>query len=156
MSDSTLIQYLVEGSDASVSNRRQIETFLCSGPITKGDWVSFDVSKTGADKVLFVEQAPNAAAGTFVAGVAIEDADGTATPARVKVIVRGYYPEANVLTGVAAGQALAMSGTAGRAKNAAYIADGSGAAAAPLPTECGVALTTAAANKAEVWIYKRF
>lgn len=157
MADSTLIQYLVEGSDASVSNRRQIETFLCESTIVKGDWVSFDVLKTGADKVIFVEQAPSSASGTFVCGVAIEDAAGTAdAPARVRVVVRGYVADANVQTGVAAGLALAMSSTAGRVKNAAYIADGSGASAAPLPTECGVALTTSVDNKAEVWVYKRF
>jgi hypothetical protein len=64
MATSTLIQYLAQNQTsglgvsvpvgAGASNRSQEETFIAGGTISKGDFVSLDTSKTGADKALFV------------------------------------------------------------------------------------------------------
>ena len=54
MATSTLVQFLGDGVTtpsgigADSSNRRQVETFIAGGAIASGDWVSLDVSKTGA------------------------------------------------------------------------------------------------------------
>lgn len=153
MATSTLIQFLAEGQAGDTSNRRQTEDFIASGAITKGDWVAFDVSKTAADKALYVVQSPAAAGSALVVGIA----DNTAAANdRIRVVIAGYVQAANVATGTAAGAALQLTGTAGRAGAAAYVGDGSGAAAIPLPGVCGVALTLAAANVAEVMVYKNF
>jgi len=157
MATSTLVQYLAPGEAAGTVNRRQVETFLANGAIAAGDFVSLDVSKTGADKALFIVQAPAAAGDGKAIGVAIETATGTAAlPAQVRVVVAGYVASANVATGSAAGTALTTTGTAGRAASATYIGNGSGAAAVALPNVIAVALTTAAANTAEVMVLKRF
>ncbi len=153
MATSTLIQFISAGEAASVSNRRQIETFLAGGTIAAGDWVAFDLSQTGADKVLYAVQSPASAGSPIGIGVALAAA---AAGDKVDVVVDGYAGTANVASGTAAGSAIMLSGTAGRAAAATYVADGSGGAADALPAICGVALTLAAANVAEVWVYKQF
>lgn len=160
MADSTLVQFLggtdnasPSGTTAADSNRRQTETFFAGAAITKGDWVAYDVSKVASDKALYVVQSPAAAGSGLVVGVA----DNTAAlNERVRVVIAGYVQAANVTTGTAAGAPIVLSGTAGRAIAAAYVGDGSGAASIPLPTICGVALTLASANVAEVIVYKSF
>jgi len=160
MADSTLIQFLggtdgasPSGSTETDSNRRQTETFLAGGAITKGDWVSLDTSKTGSDKVLYVTQAPATASDARCIGVA----DNTAAAGeQVKVVIAGYVAAANVVTGTGIGQALTPNGTAGRVGPAEYIGNGSGAAAVRIPTVCGVTLTLAAGNIAEVMVKKQF
>jgi hypothetical protein len=152
-----LVQFLDAGEAADTSNRRQVETFFTAGSITAGDFVSLDVTQAGADKALFIVQSPAAAGDGKAVGVALDTATGTAnTPAQVRVVVAGYAAGANVATGSAAGTALTTTGTAGRAASATYIGNGSGAAAVPLPNVIAVALTTAAANTAEVMVIKRF
>jgi hypothetical protein len=153
MATSTLVQFLNPGVSSATMNRSQEETFLAGGIIALGDWVAFDLSKTGADKALYVVQAPNVAASGIITGVAVQAA---AAGEQVRVCVDGYVASANVATGTGAGAALQCSGTAGRAESASYIGDGSGAAAIPLPAICGVALTAAAGNTAEVMVKKQF
>ena len=72
-----------------VSNRTQKETFLAGAAITKGEWVAFDTSATGAVKVLTVIQASAAFAlgNPLVVGVALNAA--TAAGERVEVCVPG-------------------------------------------------------------------
>jgi hypothetical protein len=160
MATSTLVQFLGDGitspsgTEADTSNRRQVETFISGGAIAAGDWVSLDVSKTGADKALYVIEAPATASDARCIGVAL--AAAAAAGEQVRVVVAGYVAEANVATGTGIGQALTPNGTAGRVGPAEYIGNGSGAAAVRIPTVCGVTLTLAAANKAEVMVKKQF
>lgn len=154
MATSTLIQYLeteqfsaFPGGGAvpvgeDVSHRSQKETFISGGAIAAGDWVAYDLAAAGSDKVLTVIQAANVAAGnTLVAGVAVQSAVGAGE--RVEVVTSGFVAGASVTTGVAAGARLVVDTTAGR---------GDAAAAGEIP--CGVALTLAAANKADVLVLK--
>ena len=149
MATSTLVQILEAGEPSSVMNRRQVETFLTTGTIAAGDWVAFDTTKTGADKLLSVIEAGASANGNATTvGVALNAAVGTASiPAQVEVVVSGYVEEANTNGGPAAGSPLVVQTVAGAADAA-----GAGITAPP----CGVALAATVAGKAEVWVYKRF
>jgi len=161
MATSTTIQYLGSsmtsalGTSAPVgaasSNRSQTETFLAGGSVTAGDWVIFDTSKTGTNRVLYVIQSPATAGSGLVVGVALNSAvaDG-----RVDVCIAGYVATANVATlsagAQAKGQAITTSGaTAGRAiKYDASVHTNTGPVA--------VLLEDAASNVAACWVYKRF
>ena len=133
-----------------VSNRRQVETFIAGATVVVGDWLQFDTSKTGAERVLTVIQATNVALGNpLVVGVCLgsADSDGSLTVgSKINVIVSGYAEVANVDGAVVAGSPLAVDTTAGRA-HVAVTGDIS---------VCGVALAADVANVAPVWIYKQF
>jgi hypothetical protein len=145
MATSTLIQFIDAGESASTSHRSQEETFLAGGAIAAGDWVSLDTTQTGADKALYVIEAAGGAAGSGLpCGVALEAA---ASGEQVRVCIAGYCASASVLNAVAAaGVPLRISATAGAADAA------TGGAEAVI----GTSLAAAAANVAEVWVYKRF
>jgi hypothetical protein len=158
MATSTLIQYLEQSGvtglgvsapvGADASNRSQTETFLAGGTIAAGDFVSLDTSKTGANKALFVvtvdTSAGAVALGVPTVGVALRHA---ALGEKVDVCVAGFCAVANVVTGVAAGAAVALdTTTSGRATTA-------DAANVNIAAIC---LTLAAGNKAEVMVLKRF
>jgi hypothetical protein len=121
MATSTDIQYLGAVGDPSAGNddgqsyRTQIETFLAGGTIGAGDAVAFDSSKTDEQKVLYVIEA-TAAAGALVVGIALNAA---AAGEKVAVVVAGFCNSANVATGVAVGQPLYTTSTAGRLGSAA-------------------------------------
>jgi|688.fasta_scaffold1203132_1 hypothetical protein len=170
MATSTLIQKLdgtafessktVPGSYTAVttpdvSNRRQIETFIAGATVVVGDWLQFDTSATGANRVLTVIQAAtNGSGNPLVVGVCLGSAesDGSLTlGSKINVVVAGYAEGVNVATAVnAAGIPLAVSATAGRAQATILpAAVGSGGV-------CGVSLEAAAANKCDVWVYKQF
>ena len=151
MATSTLLQKLdiaAEGFGASTSHRRQVETFLAGGAIAAGDWVAFDTSKTGADRVLNVIEAVGGATGTgLTCGVALEAATAGA---RVNVVVAGYAEGASVANAVAAaGVALVVDNTAPDGQAVAI-------AAGDLAPACGVSLEAAAGNLCDVWVYKNF
>lgn len=152
MATSTLLQKLdpvADGFGASTSNRRQVETFLSGGVIGAGDWVQFDSSKTGSDRVLIaIEAVATFAAGNpLVVGVALDAA--TAAGQSIRVVTSGYCEGANVDNGVAAaGVALIVDGTGAGIANA--LAAGDTAAA------CGVSLEAAAGGKCDVWVYSQF
>jgi hypothetical protein len=113
MATNTLIQKLdpvADGFGASASNRRQVETFIAGGTIATGDAVALDTSKTGADRALYVVEAP-ANSGALVVGIALNGASANET---IAVVVTGYAAGANVESGVLAGQALYVGTTAGR------------------------------------------
>jgi hypothetical protein len=111
MATSNLIQFLSSGEKSPGGpNRTQVETFLAGGTITKGDAVAFDLSKTGADKVLYVIEATGGAKALIV-GVALNSAVANGD---VDVAISGYVDEADVATGVTAGAQLSGSATAGR------------------------------------------
>lgn len=158
MATSTLIQYLAQNQTsglgvsvpvgAGASNRSQEETFIAGGTIARGDFVSLDTSKTGADKALFVVTIDTSggavALGVPTVGVAL--AAATAGQ-KVDVCVAGYCAQAAVATGTAAGVALSLDTTAsGRAA----------AADAANVNICAVSLTVAALNTAEVMVIKQF
>ena len=185
MATSTLIQKLdgtafisnISGSPGSytsqstpdVSNRSQVETFLVKNAtgsglgtlaITAGDWVTFDRSKSGAERVLCIVRCPVAstlADGVPAVGVALDTvsvteptATGAVNQALVRVVVGGYVEVANVTTAVASGVAITagnVSATAGRA---------SATVASTLAPACGVTLAVAASNVAPVWVLKQF
>ena len=114
MATSTLIQFLGPGEGQNTSNRSQVETFLAAGTIAAGDAVAFDLSKTGADKVLYVLEATGGAKALIV-GVALNAA---VAGDKVEVVVGGYVDSADVATGVTAGAQLSGSATAGRLQQA--------------------------------------
>jgi hypothetical protein len=110
----------------------------------------FDTSATGSARVLTVIQATNVALGnSLVCGVCLGSAetDGSLTAgSKINVVISGYVEGANVDGAVVAGSPLVVDTTAGRAHvgvtgDIAY---------------CGVALEADVANKAAVWVYKRF
>jgi len=148
MATSTLIQFLDPGQDGDTSNRSQVETFLASSAIAKGDWVSLDPSKSGADRCLYVGVIDTSAGavplGVPVIGVALEAAsiDG-----EVRVVIAGYVAQANVASLTAAGIALALdTTTSGRAV----------AADAANVNLAGVSLAVAALNSAPCMVLKKF
>lgn len=146
MATSTLIQLLQPGEGADTSNRSQTETFLAGGTIARGDFVSLDTSKTGADKALYVVVVDTSggavALGVPTVGVAL--AAATAGQ-KVDVVIGGYVGRANVATGTAAGVALALDTTT------------SGRAVAADAANCNLAaisLSVAASNQAEVMVLR--
>jgi hypothetical protein len=140
---SRIIQKLDTGVGASVSSRSVVETFIAGATIVSGDWVMFDTSKTGTDRVLYVIQCTNVALGNgLVVGVALE-AGVSGSP--IKVCVGGYCAAANVDGAVVAGDPLVVDTTAGRA-HVGVTGD---------ITFCGVALEADTANVAAVWVYER-
>jgi hypothetical protein len=157
MATTTIVQYLETAGvtglgvsaplGASTMDRSQTETFLSGAAITSGDWVMFDTTQSGVNKVLTVVQATNGATGQpLTVGVALNAA--TASGQKVKVCIAGYCATANVANAVAAaGVSLSINTTAGR--GTAYVA----ADTAPI---CGVSLAAAAANVAPVWVIKQF
>ena len=147
MATSTLIQLLEAGELGDTSNRRQVETFLANGAITKGDWVQVDTTKTGADRVLFVVEAGGNATGNgLVVGVALST---VASGAQVRVVVQGYVEGASVANAVgAAAVPLVVDATA--AGQAVPIA------AADLAPPCGISLEAASGNFCDVMVYKNF
>lgn len=151
MATSTILQTLnpaADGGLASASNRRQVETFLASGTIRPGDWVIFDTTKTGADRVLYVAEASVVAThgnGACV-GVSLDD---VVAGESVKVVVAGYAGAANVGAGTAANDLLVGPiGTAGQAEPF-----NPGTTESP---PVGFALGPHAAGQAPVWVFKRF
>jgi hypothetical protein len=137
-------------STPDVSNRRQIETFIAGATVIVGDWVQFDTSKTGAERVLTVIQAAAVATGNpLVVGVVLNSAETTGAltaGSRVNVVIGGYVEGVNVDGAVVAGSPLTVDAIAGSA-NVAVAAD---------VAVCGVALEADVANKAAVWVYKQF
>lgn len=151
MATSTILQTLnpaAEGGLASASNRRQVETFLAGGSVRPGDWVVFDTTKTGADRVLYVVEAAGVA--THGNGACVGVAIGTADAGEsVDVVVAGYAGAANVGGTTAINNLLVGPiGTAGQAEPF-----NPGTTESP---PVGFALEADTANKAAVWVFKRF
>lgn len=156
MATSTLLQKLDGETDfgASTSNRSQVETFLAGGTVAVGDWVMFDSSQTGADRVLYVIEATgvvihgNGAAFGVVKSSA-EPSGALTSGSRINVIVAGYASSASVgATTTADVLLVGPIGTAGMAEPfAAGTTEG----------RCiGQALDAATANVAPVWVFKTF
>lgn len=96
---------------------------------------------------------PNAAIiaaqhGVLCLGIAV---DAATTGTRGRIQVYGKYVNANVATGTAQGSPLSISSTTGRAE-----AQGNVTAAAAYRECVGIALTLAASNLGDVFIWNRF
>jgi len=131
-------------------NRRQVETFISGAAIAANDLVCIDLSKTdNSEKVITIIKA-DGSAGTkrMCVGFALNAASGAGET--VDVTIAGLHAEANCAdsggTAVAAGDFLSPSAVAGRADE--YVA---GDTVPPI----GYALTTAASNKAAVFVIKQ-
>jgi len=119
------------------------DIFIASGAVAKGDWVTFDTAKLGAENVLYVQTAAFTALGAVVCGVAASAAlDGE----KVQVITSGYVAGAKVTSGVAAGSPLSVDTTAGTGT----LADAANAIV------CGQSLDADTAGFAPCWVFKRF
>ncbi len=151
MATSSNIQYLSAANDkVAVSNRRTTETFYAGGDITAGDFVCFDTSQTGADRVVYVIEADVGSATTKQAiGVCLDTIDVSAvSDLRVEVVIKGYVEGANVANAVSAvGAPLSVGGTAGRAVSFA---------GADTLAPCAVALEAASGNTADVYVIGLF
>ena len=149
------------GSSVDASNRRIEEVFIASEAITAGDFVCLDLSKSAdSDKILFVKKLNTTAITSLGVGVAIATA---AAGENVRVCIRGMI-SANVATGVAQGDRLVSSSTAGRAEVApSYRSDqkeGSGGAGAGAVTQqrsiIAFAVAAESGNAATVYVYSQF
>ena len=134
-------------SSVSASDRRTVISFLSGGAIVAGDAVAFDVSATGADRIITVVKADNAQAATAQPiGFSLDTA--TAADKVVRVVVKGYVEGAAVADAVSTpGTTLNSGGTAGLA-----IAYGSGNDQSPFAQ----ALEAASSDTADVWVLGLF
>ena len=102
MATSTLVQFLGDGittptgAGADTSNRRQVETFISSGAIAKGDWVELDASKTGADRALYVKECVGVGTKGNAAAFGVALAAVAAAGEQVRIVVAGYVEEARL------------------------------------------------------------
>lgn len=144
------------GSSDNASNRRIEEVFIASEAITAGDFVCLDLSKSAdSDKLLFVKKLTSTAATNLCVGVAIATA---AEDANVRVCIRGMI-SANVDSGVAQGDILVASSTAGRAEVYADVTiEESGSATKTVSFKPIVAFAVAleSGNFATVYVYPKF
>ena len=134
-------------SSISASDRQTVITFYGnSTSIAVGDFVCFDTTKTGADRVVYVVEANSGANATQQPiGVAL---DACATVGdRVRVVVKGYVEGANLASDVTTGLLLDSSATDGRA--GVYLETHGRAA-------MGQALEADTANVADVWVFGLF
>lgn len=156
MATNTILQKLDGETDfgGSTSNRSQVETFIAGGTVAVGDWVMFDSSQTGADRVLYVIEATvvaihgNGAAFGVVKSSA--ESDGALTAgSRINVVVAGYAENASVgATTVADDLLVGPISSAGMAEP--FVA---GATEGRI---VGQALEADTANVADVWVFKTF
>ncbi len=148
MATSTLVQFLDDGEEAETGNRQQVETFFANGTIAAGDWVAFDTTKTGADRCLYVIEAPGVVTIGNSAAFGVAKAAASAGD-QVRVVVAGYAEGASVAAATVAGSPLI--GPIGTAGEAAIEAPGT-----TTGKLCGIALEADTANKADVFVIKSF
>ena len=153
MATQNLIQYLEAGT-SGVMNRSKYETFLAGGAITKGQVVSLDLSKSDADRVLYVVPADTDTATTVVAvGIAVEAA---AADEKVKVCIGGYCEDAVVSTSTAQGDVLQIGATAGQLEVRTISVDEAGSATFDLFPIVAQALEDDTAGVADVFVFSQF
>ena len=154
MATSTLVQFLGDGitsptgAGADTSNRRQVETFIASGAIAKGDWVELDNSKTGADRALYAKECTTVGTKGNAGAIGVALAAAAANE-QVRVVVAGYVAEAQVAAATVAGSALVGPITVAGRADIEVPGTTTGAV-------CGIALAADTANLAPVLVIKRF
>lgn len=148
MASSNLVQFLQIGVDAAAMNRRTVEKYIAGGTIAAGDWVTFDGSQSGTDRMLYVvEAAATATVGNAGAmGVAL---NAVSAGEIVDVVIGGYVAAANVAAATVAGSSLV--GPIGTAGEAAIEVPGTTTGCV-----CGIALEADTANVAAVFVIKKF
>jgi hypothetical protein len=154
MATSTILQYLDQSSSdgdygITMSNRRQIETYIAGGTIAANDLVAFDfdtaASQTDGTIALTVVAADSASANSIaVVGFAL---DAASTGDRVRVTIAGIHQSANVAGAVVKGDRLSISAVPGQADT--YVNSDS----VPI---IGYALEDDTANVASVMVIKQF
>jgi len=134
-------------SSISASDRRTVVSFYGnSTSIAAGDFVCFDTTKTGADRVVYVTEADSDAAITQQPiGVAIDAC--AAVGDVVRVVVKGYVEGANVHADTVAGDLLDAGSVAGRG-----VVYAGGHNRLPIAQ----ALEADTANVADVWVFGYF
>lgn len=148
------------GSSVDTSDRRIEEIFMASEAITAGDFVTLDLSQSdNSDKALFVKKLTSTAISSLGIGVAIKTADEGES---VRVCIRGMI-SANVATGIAQGDRLVSSSSAGRAEKAPEfrtdLGDGTGTTAGVVAQQAYIvafAVSAEAANAATVYVLPNF
>lgn len=158
--NNTLLQRLdvagdTTGSSVFASNRSVEEVFIAAEAVSAGDFLCLDLSQSDdSDKLLKVKKGTDigtAAATGLIVGVCIADA---ASGENVRVLLRGII-SANVATGVAAGDRLVPSSTAGRAEPQVAI-DEAGAAIVNLVPLVAYAIGAESGNFADVYVFPQF
>lgn len=157
MASSTLLQKLdpatdplvagTVGSTSNTINRSQSEWFLAGSAIALGDWVAFDTSQTGSDRVLYVAPAGNVALGNALTLGVAKSAQAT-VGGKIEVVVAGYAATAKVVAGVAAA-GVPLCVVANTPSAEANVA-------ANIAQPVGVSLAASAAGVAPVWVIKNF
>lgn len=145
MATETYFNKIDAGDAPGVANRREVASFYASAAITAGDFVMFDTSKTGSERMNYVLQADTVALGNpLVCGVALDAA--TAAGQIVRVVIAGYVEGANVADAVAKGEPITVGTTAGQGRKSA---------AADLTNAHAIALEDAdASNDCDIWVIK--
>ena len=161
MATNSLIQYLPHTGTSlagatvqlgtAISDRRQVETFLCETAITAGQVLALDVTKMVADPsggftaVTVVAADFNAATvQKLVVGVSLEAKTGTAgVPQPIRVVVRGPVAGVPVVAATAIGDALILdtAGAAGSAQVQTNVINEGGAAVIPIGTPFAYAMS---------------
>jgi hypothetical protein len=140
-------------------DRLQYETFLTETAITKGQVVSADFAKMvtdasgGYSAVTVIAGVGNVVTKTCAVGVAAESVTGTATsPQPVKVIVRGPALAVPAVGAIAQGAPVILD-TAGGVGSVKIQDNYDAAVTAPVKEALGIAMTAAAANLVNVYVF---
>jgi len=144
---------------SSPLNRLQVETFLCETAIVKGQAVSADFAKMvtdtsgGLSAVTVIAGVGNVVTKTCVVGIAAETVTGTATsPQPVKVITRGPALAVPSVGAIAQGAPVILD-TAGGVGSVIIQANYDAAVTAPVKEAIGIAMTAAAANLVNIYVF---
>jgi len=169
MATTTIIQYLqnkaTSAGGASVFlgttplDRLQTETFLTESAIVKGQVVSVDFAKMATDAtggysaLTVIAGVGNVVTKQCAVGVAAESVTGTAAnPQPVKVIVRGPALAVPAVGAILQGAPVILD-TAGGVGSVKVQDNYDAAVTAPVKEALGIAMTAAAANLVNVYVF---
>ena len=145
MTSTVLQSLLTDYTGSNISARSVVETFIAGGTIAAGDWVGYDATQTGANKMLYVVTADNTLV-SLVAGVALEAASSGGF---VRVCIEGYCASAKVEDTSTVGATLIVS-TASSADGIASVFLGT-ETAAPI----GELLSAPSGGLAQVRVFRK-
>ncbi|MBM74819.1 MAG: hypothetical protein CMK59_05425 [Proteobacteria bacterium] len=145
------------GSSVDASNRRIEEIFIAAEDISAGDFVTLDLNQSdNSDKVLFVKKLTSTAISSLGIGVAI---DAASSGENIRICIRGMIA-ANVATGIAQGDRLVSSSSAGRAEKAPEFLTVTGGAGAGTTAQqayiVAFAVSAESGNSATVYVLPNF
>ena len=170
MATTTILQYL-QNTGKSVTtgasvflgttplDRLQTETFLTETAVVKGQVVSVDFAKMATDTtggysaLTVIAGVGNVVTKTCAVGVAAESVTGTAAnPQPVKVIIRGPALAVPAVGAIAQGAPVILD-TAGGVGSVKVQDNYDAAVTAPVKEALGIAMTAAAANLVNVYVF---